>query len=464
MNNRSERKTISCCVVTLSLALVAWVVSLTPGAAGPGALTPAPDKLEVCKFPRIEPGRILLETGCRYDGSLVIASSNVTLDCQGATIANTTRRGIIIRPGLQNVVIRDCRLHDTGGILIEGQTPADDPEARDVARANSSSGVVLEHLTISESFMTGVFVDHYVVGAVIRNSIVEDGHHVGIYLEHGSRQNTVSGNLIRNNGLFTNYGVRRIGPTRREGLSVDGSAKNLIENNTFERNALGGIMHYKNCWEFHTTNSESRPRLQGSDDNVIRGNVFRDMDIGIWVASRQSRDLVMWDCGDPSPYENPVSLELMMGERPWGQSDRLNGYHFNPELIAGFVDKRALAPRWPFPMGLHLFEDFAEDNTYSGNCFERVKTGIRIEDDHNTVEANRFIGDFEYIYLGSPFRSRVLNRPIEGTVIRDNMHVSPSGNSFLQNSFLAEGEHEGTILRQEGSSVLQQDNPQAERC
>ncbi|WP_298959243.1 right-handed parallel beta-helix repeat-containing protein [uncultured Roseibium sp.] len=413
-----------------------------------GALTGAPPELRDCELPEIGPGTVFLENGCRYRRSITIEQSDVVLDCRGATITGMHRRGIVIRPGLRNVTIRDCRLHDTGGILIEGQTPEDDAPARDAARAASSSGVVLEHLTITESYMTGVFVDHYVVGATIRNSIVADGHHVGIYLEHGSQKNTVSGNLIRNNGLFTNQGIRRIGPTRREGLSVDGSAFNLIENNVFDSNAFGGIFHYKNCWEFHTTNPESRPRLQGSDGNIIRGNIFKNMDIGIWVASRQARDLVMWDCGDESPYENPVSLELMMGDRSWGKSDEFLGYRFNPELIAGFVDKRALSPRWPFPMKLRLFEDFAKDNLYQGNCFENLQTGIRIEDDGNVVEDNFFVGDFEYLYLGSPFRAKYLNRPVVGTVIENNRNYSPSGRDFIQNSFLAKGEHNQTVILQ----------------
>ncbi len=433
-------------VLSLLFALSVQAVAETPKTYG--ALTPAPEHLRDCVLPDMAPGKVLLETDCRYTDPIVISTGNVILDCRGGTITGMHRRGITIRPGLENVTIRDCRLEDTGGILIEGQTPTDDAPARDEARATSSQGVVLDHLTITRSYMTGIFVDHYVVGATIRNSIVADGHHVGIYLEHGSQKNVVSGNLIRNNGLFTNKGIRRIGPTRREGLSVDGSAYNLIENNIFDSNAFGGIFHYKNCWEFHTTNPESRPRLQGSDGNVIRGNVFRNMDIGIWVASRQARDLVMWDCGDKSPYDNPVSLAPMMGERPWGKSDNFLGYHFNPELIAGFVDKNALAPRWPFPMGLNLYEDFAEDNTYEGNCFENLVTGIRIEDDGNTVRDNLFLGDFEYLYLGSPFRAKMLNRPIERTVIEGNENVSPSGRSFLQNSFLADGEHKETVINQ----------------
>ena len=82
-------------------------------------------------------------------------------------------------------------------------------------------------------------------------------------------------------------------------------------------------------------------------------------------------------------------------------------------------------------------------------------TGIRIEDDGNTVRDNLFVGDFEYLYLGSPFRAKMLNRPIEGTVIEGNKNASPSSRSFLQNSFLADDEHKDTVIGQPdaGSSV-----------
>ena len=65
------------------------------------------------------------------------------------------------------------------------------------------------------------------------------------------------------------------------------------------------------------------------------------------------------------------------------------------------------------------------------------------------------MGDFEYLYLGSPFRANMLNRPIEGTVIEGNKNASPSSRSFLQNSFLAADEHKDTVIVQPdaGSSV-----------
>lgn len=177
--------------VALLLCLSGPALSEVKGGARFGALTGIPTELRDCELPEIGTGTVFLNNGCRYRRSITIEQSDVVLDCRGATITGMHRRGIVIRPGLRNVTIRDCRLHDTGGILIEGQTPEDDAPARDAARAASSSGVVLEHLTITESYMTGVFVDHYVVGATIRNSIVADGHHVGIYLEHGSQKHRV---------------------------------------------------------------------------------------------------------------------------------------------------------------------------------------------------------------------------------------------------------------------------------
>ena len=203
-----------------------------------GALTPAPETLRACTLPDMTPGKVQLETDCRYTEPVVISSDNVLLDCRGGTITGMHRRGITIRPGLKNITIRDCRLDDTGGILIEGQTPSDDAAARDDARANSSQGVVLDHLTITKSYMTGVFVDHYVVGATIRNSIVADGHHVGIYLEHGSQKNVVSGNLIRN--------IKKVGPYPPEvagfGIGIAVEADTTLTGNVVEGAPKFGLM------------------------------------------------------------------------------------------------------------------------------------------------------------------------------------------------------------------------------
>ena len=133
---------IACRGLVLAAAALATVAPAGAGGVLPaGALTPAPAVLKDCDLPDILPGKTLLETGCRYTRPIEIDRDNVILDCRGATIEGMHKRGVTIRPGLKNITVRDCRLHDTGGILIEGQTPEDDAPARDAARAASSTGV-----------------------------------------------------------------------------------------------------------------------------------------------------------------------------------------------------------------------------------------------------------------------------------------------------------------------------------
>jgi len=48
-------------------------------------------------------------------------------------------------------------------------------------------------------------------------------------------------------------------------------------------------------------------RWQHSDYNVIRNNTFVNEPVGIWLASRQNRDLSGFDCGD-KPREGSLKF------------------------------------------------------------------------------------------------------------------------------------------------------------
>ena len=102
-------------------------------------------------------------------------------------------------------------------------------------------------------------------------------------------------NLIENNGHIKPDGVPRIGWYRREGIAVDGSSEHVISGNDINDNAFGGIFLFKNCWEHAADEPNSRPRTEYASDNVITDTHFRDQPFGLWVAARQSRDLIKWN-------------------------------------------------------------------------------------------------------------------------------------------------------------------------
>ncbi len=146
----------------------------------------------------------------------------------------------------------------------------------------------------------GIYFDDYVTHSTLSHSIVRDSYMSGIYLEHSSRNNKVVDNQIIDNGH------ERFGKGKREGLAVDSSAYNLIEGNRFESNGAGGVFLYKNCGE-HFSTGKSVIRWQHSDYNVIRNNTFVNEPVGIWLASRQNRDLSGFDCGD-KPREGSLKF------------------------------------------------------------------------------------------------------------------------------------------------------------
>lgn len=151
-------------------------------------------------------------------------------------------------------------------------------------------------MVVTGSGRVGIYFDDYVTDSTLSNSTVQQSYMSGIYLEHSSRNNRIINNRIVNNGHES------LGRGKREGLAVDSSANNLIEGNLFKGNGAGGVFLYKNCGE-HYSSGKSVIRWQHSDHNIIRNNTFTDEQIGIWLASRQSRDLSGFDCGN-KPKDN----------------------------------------------------------------------------------------------------------------------------------------------------------------
>jgi len=82
-------------------------------------------------------------------------------------------------------------------------------------------------------------------------------------------------------------------------------------------------------------------RWQHSDYNVIRNNTFVNEPVGIWLASRQNRDLSGFDCGD-KPRDS-------------------SGKYFN---------------------------DYADNNVVEGNKFEKIKNNIQNEGDDNIIKSH----------------------------------------------------------------------------
>jgi parallel beta-helix repeat protein len=335
-----------------------------------------------------------LEPGCVYTGGFDITASGVTLDCRGATVDGTGQGGtgiLVHAPAdadLSRVTIRDCAVRGfLNGIRV----------TRDGFRALAAGheydhgvhDVLVERGRVSGSTGVGIYVDGYVTRTTIRDTSITGAGSSGIYLEAGSAGNVVTRNSIRDNGfrengpggqLITFAGVRfRFWGIGREGISVDGSRRNLITGNTFAGNSAGGVFLYTNCGEYvHSRPERWFPRRYGADDNVIAANRFAGGTNGVWVGSRMGESVLPMDCSDVPYVEDGL--------------------------------------RW-------ITLDRAARNAVVANTFDDVTYGVRVEDDDTKVVANRFAGPdaaHHAVVIGTPERTTVLHRPVRGTVLIAN--------------------------------------------
>lgn len=345
------------------LALVAAAAALACNGAAA-----AEDK--ACSADKRISGTVQLDGECTYRQQFTISSSDTTLDCKGATIdgGQSMAVGILInsegRP-LSNVTVRNCVIQNFTSNAVRIAWAGEDkdkPTDRAERRQRTPRQVRLSNLKISNMGRVGVYFDDFVSDSTLENSVIADSGGVGLYLEFDSRNNTISHNEFRHNGH----------PLKREALAVDSSSRNTIVENTFIENRLGGIFLYKNCGE-HVSSGRSVPRTQHSEDNLIAGNRFIREAVGVWIASRQSRNLKKIDCSD-----RPMDTQ--------GQ----------------------------------YFEDFANRNTVEKNVFCATGVGVRIEGDENHVRDNYFdpkVG--RRVEIPVTKRGELLGRPPKGNQYDD---------------------------------------------
>jgi hypothetical protein len=382
---RSENNRSFCFVGVV----VAGLAATSPLARGPDV--PAPARRERCALPDLDVrGTVQLQRNCRYEQNLRIRSSSTTLDCDGAELTAAEGYPLTIAGDISDVTVRDCYVRGGNGVAVRAPNRRDG-ESDDELRARTPRRVVLNRLHISASDNVGLYLHQHTVGVTLQASIVEDNSSAGIYLAPYGRAHRVVDNEIANNGHVKPDGSARLGWYRREGIAVDASSDHLIEGNDIVGNAIGGVLLYKNCQEHAAENPRSLPRTDHASDVVIRGNRFADEPFGVWVAARQSRDLDLMECGDPTPYDNPI----------WTAAVYHPSYRSIPSAWTSF--ELPYVSIWP---------DFAEDAVVEGNTFERIERGgVRVEDDRARVVGNLFLGDFDYVFVGAPFRARLAAEP-----------------------------------------------------
>ncbi|MHC1727608.1 MAG: right-handed parallel beta-helix repeat-containing protein [Syntrophobacteraceae bacterium] len=313
--------------------------------------------------------------GCFFEQPIEISESDTSLDCNGAVFDGHQKHmnGLRIdskgRP-LSNIKVENCtfRNFQSSGIRITwSEVDARKGSVQKEIYSRSPTKILINKTNIIGNGGVGVYIDDYVANVTVQDSVIRDSGGVGLYLEHSSRDNRVLNNKFIRNGFGT-----KTKSHSREAIAVDSSAGNQIVGNLFEQNSAGGVFLYKNCGE-QIQDGKNVIRWQHSENNEIRDNLFNNEKIGVWIASRQSRQLGAWNCGDP-----------------------------------------------PMDASRVYFEDFANKNIVIDNTFCGNEVAIRVEGDDNRIVDNRF-GSGTKVTVQVPItkRAQLLNRPPKGNVISD---------------------------------------------
>ena len=330
-----------------------------------------------CLLPANKNGNIDLDGSCIYNDQVIISQSDIKLNCNGATIDGENSAGSIgvlltsKKTELKNVRIENCKIINFkgNGIRITSGLPINKlSDSKSNNYNNAPSEITISNVQIINTGKVGVYIDSYVTKSLLTDSLIKNSGMSGVYLEQATRNNVIKNNKIINNG------GARTGLASREGISVDSSAYNEITDNYFKDNAAGGIFLYKNCGEkIHS--GKSKIRWQHSDNNNIVNNVFVNEPVGVWIASRQSRNLQKWDCGD-SPMDSDGKY----------------------------------------------YQDYANNNIIKNNKFCKSNIGVLIEGDNNIVENNTSDRDIaDLVKIPTTKRGELLNLPPVGNVNKNNV-------------------------------------------
>ena len=340
-------------------------------------------------------GHTTLKSGCDLTNKgvrFVLNHSNTSLDCQGATLSpqdkNNTETAITIQPKtdtpISDISVANCHIQGYGHALNIRQysNPNQryakgliDPNAN---RALAPHDIHIINVSTQGSVNSGIFVGDHVHHVTFDMLRVQGAGTVGLYLEFGSQYNVIE------NSVFVDNGFRPFKPNR-EAIAIDSSAFNTIRNNQFIHNGAGGIFLYRNCFEHANDPSRSNhfKRTESAAHNLIQDNVFENEPVGVWVASRQSRNLKGFECG-----------AYLLAE-------------------TGFAS---------------YYLDSAKDNRIIGNTFIDVDEGIIVEDDGTQIIGNDFTKiEGMAIKVGSPIRKKYaanisgVTPDITDTVIKDNV-------------------------------------------
>lgn len=353
-----------------------------------------------------------IPANCSYQKvSFSIERKNVIFDCNGASLnglkqqnpnplfvaysQSTEPKNWAFSVWKSGIQIKNCNIKNyMDGIVIRSRLSKQQHEMlrrkqnvkaiENQLRADSPQNISISNTKIHHSHKHGLYMQRYVSHVNFIKGEIKYSGNSAIYLESGTQYNSIRDSYFYKNGHTRYKKKKRMRMPKspmagREAIAVDSSAYNEFIGNIFENNGKGAIFFYKNCFEKHKQKNQL-PRTQHSNHNKVKNNRFLNERYGVWLASRQSKQLSRFKCGDPLMYQEK------------GLFGRSKYYH-----------------------------DYAKNNQIINNLFKNVILGIVVEDNDNKLIGNQFIGNSNSdILIGTAYRFKSKKQPVIRTTVKQN--------------------------------------------
>jgi parallel beta-helix repeat protein len=321
-----------------------------------------------------------------YTLPVVIKASNVTLDCNQATLngatlpkkGSTQRVAGITSIGNSHVTIRNCTIANFpgNGVTLRSSNYMLSP-------SELSSNHLVENVKTRNNGHVGVYLQAR--DSIVRNAHI-DGDALGIYITSNSSHITVSNTVVENT-------------THREGIAIDAAFDNTIQDNTIRNNARHGITLYKNCGEHASSNIRPYP----ARGNAILNNRITGHTRPIRLDKESAQDI--------TPGTG-IAVALRQGKT-------LAGQQVNP--TTGAAEPCSDPKSYGLPNKRHF--DFAPDTLIQNNQISGNTLGVYIADSGTRVIRNDFKTDggntWLDVFVGNIWLDAV-QKPVQHTILDKN--------------------------------------------
>ena len=253
-----------------------------------------------------------------------INKSGTSINCRGKAFNEGKNTELRITSTAEqktkNIIIKNCKLRGSIRIIGLGRNSESSnvrqssllPNHTLNAQRHAPNNITLKNLEIEAVGPIPLYIGPGSTKVRMINSrFTGESNSTVIYLDSESSSNIIKNNIIN---VKTRY-------RHREVIAIDGSAHNLISNNSIKRLRHGGIYIYRNCGESGTI------RHQKPQFNILTGNKFNNDHIApfsyaIWVGSREGQRLY---CDEDNGYTTGSSASNL----DYAFNNYIANNHFN---------------------------------------------------------------------------------------------------------------------------------------